>query len=413
MCRPSFMSIMVAGLLVAGCRPAAGDPRPARPQTVADVAPTARAVNTFACDLYGKLRGQDGNLFLSPYSISAALTMTYAGANGPTADEMARVLHLGGHPDTAHTGQAALMRQLLGRPDAGYELHVANALWVQKDFALLQTFLDTMNTHYGAGAKSADFAGATEQTRQTINAWVEDHTKDKIQELLKPGVLDTLTRLVLTNAIYFKGTWASQFKEDATKPAPFHASPNATVDTPMMSQTHEFGYLEDKSLQVLEMPYTGGDLSMVVLLPKAQDGLPALERSLTAERASQWVDSLRPRNIQVYLPRFKTTAEFELNDVLTQLGMRLAFDNSSADFSGMTGNRDLYISAVVHKAFVDVNEEGTEAAAATAAVVRTKAMPMRPPVFRADHPYLFLIRDTRSGAILFMGRVADPTQSPG
>ena len=408
---PLLAFTAAAALLMTGCQPAAGDSQATPPDGGTDVIATARAVNTFACDLYGKLRAREGNLFLSPYSISAALTMTYAGADGPTAEEMARVLHLGQDSQAAHAGQAALMGQLLGRADAPYELHAANALWIQKDFELLQTFLDITGTHYQAGARSVDFASATEQTRQTINAWVEDQTRDKIQELLKPGILDTLTRLVLTNAIYFKGTWESQFTESATESAPFHTAPDTTVDTPMMCQTHEFGYAEDDTLQVIEMPYAGGDLSMVVLLPKAQDGLPALERSMTAERVDQWLQGLRPRSVQVFLPRFKTTTEFKLNEVLAHLGMRLAFDANAADFSGMTGTRDLYISAVVHKAFVDVNEEGTEAAAATGVVMALKAMPMKPPVFRADHPFLFLIRDSQSGTILFMGRIVNPAMS--
>ncbi len=360
----------------------------------------------FALELYDQLRKEDGNLFFSPFSLSTALAMTYAGARENTAAEMARVLHFELAPERLHPAFAELQRKLdvSQDKDAGYRLHVANALWPQEGYAFLPEFFELCRTHYRAGLQTVDYAGATEEARQTINRWVEQRTEDKIKELLKPGILTPLTTLVLTNAIYFKGDWAAQFDPDKTQDAPFTLLDGKQVSVPLMNQTGEFGYAEDADVQVLELPYAGEALSMVVLLPREPDGLPALEKSLDARKLADWLAKLRPRTVRVALPRFKMTSEFQLNEVLQAMGMRDAF--AEADFSGMTGARDLFIGAVVHKAFVDVNEEGTEAAAATAVVMLRSSLP---PPFRADHPFLFLIRDTRSGSILFLGRVINPT----
>ncbi len=237
-------------------------------------------------------------------------------------------------------------------------------------------------------------------------------TKGKITDLIPAGVLSDMTRLVLTNAIYFKGNWLHQFNKDSTQPAPFHLSATQKVEVPLMFQKerYKFGRAKfgESGLKVLELPYKGEELSMVLLLPDETDGLAALEKELTAENLKSWTAKLGKPEVMVFLPKFKMTAEFQLNDVLAKLGMPLAFAPGSADFSGMDGKMDLYISAVVHKAFVDVNEEGTEAAAATGVVFGVTSVPVDPPEFRADHPFVFLIRDNRSGAILFMGRVLDP-----
>jgi serpin B len=267
--------------------------------------------------------------------------------------------------------------------------------------------LKLTQTHYGAGLKEVDFARATEDARKTINAWVEKETQDKIKDLLKEGVLSTDTRLVLTNAIYFKGDWAWQFKKDRTSDQPFHVTADKTVQAPLMNQKGKFNLFETDNFQMLELPYAGKDLSMVVLLPKKVDGLPALEKALTAAKFAEYVKNLREVDeVTVLLPKFKTTAEFQLNDELSKLGMKQAFSNQ-ADFSGIDGEKDLYLSAVIHKAFVDVNEEGTEAAAATAVVAEPKEAKITP-VFRADRPFLFVIRDKRNDAILFLGRLSNP-----
>jgi serpin B len=373
--------------------------------------------NQFALELYSKLQNSDGNLFFSPYSISTALAMTYAGARGRTAEQMADVLRfpIGEPPSHLDSRQFAsefgkIIKDLNARGENGaYELVVANALWGQKGYGFLAGFLELVEKHYGGRLKEVDFVGAAETARQTINAWVEKKTKEKIKNLIPKGLLDSMTRLVLTNAIYFKGNWAQQFKEDRTKEAPFTLSDGKKIDVPMMNQTTKFGYMETETLQGLELPYVDNELSMIVLLPKELDGLDALEQSLTLEKLSEWQSKLRKREVIVSIPKFKLTSQFSLASVLKAMGMTDAFSRS-ANFSGMNGKRDLFISAIIHKAYVDVNEEGTEAAAATAVTMRlTSVAPTeRPPVFRADHPFLFLIRDNQSGSILFNGRLMNP-----
>jgi len=375
----------------------------------ADQVQVAEGCNRFAFDLYARLKSGEGNLFLSPYSISTALTMTYGGARGQTADQMAHVLHLPSSGEAVHDAYGALQNDLNAAGGGGaFELVVANRLWGQKGFAFLPEFLSLLEARYGAGLEQVDFAGATEAARQTINAWVEKQTRDKIKELLKPGILGRETTLVLTNAIYFKGKWAEEFDEKATQDDDFFITPEKKVAAPLMHRAAKFGYFEGDGLQALELPYQGDRLAMVVLLPTAKDGLAALEAALSAEKVTEWLGKLHRREVRVALPRFKTTAEFSLKDTLVAMGMTDAFGD--ADFSGMTGKKDLFISAVVHKAFVDVNEEGTEAAAATAVIMAKGAMPEPTPEFRADHPLLFLIRDSRTGAILFLGRILDPTK---
>jgi serpin B len=370
--------------------------------------------NRFAVELYAKLREQEGNLFFSPYSISAALAMTYAGARGETEAQMAKVLHFPsqtvGGQERFHPAFGAIIKDLNARGEKGkYELIVANALWGQKGYGFLKEFLQLVESDYDGQLNDVDFISDTESARKTINAWVEKKTKDKIKDLITPGVLDQLTRLVLTNAIYFKGNWASQFKKERTEDAPFTLVGGEKVDTPMMNQTEQFGFMETEDFQGLEMPYVNNELSMIIFLPKRTDGLAEFEKKLTAENLSQWLARLRKREVIVSVPKFKMTSQFSLADVLKQMGMTDAFSSEAADFSGINGKKCLFISAVIHKAFVEVNEEGTEAAAATAVVTRTTAIgPKETPVFRADHPFLFLIRDNDSGSMLFIGRMMNP-----
>ena len=396
--------MLLSGLFVWGAVGVRGAPEDA------DATALVTGNNTFALDLYGALRKQEGNLFLSPFSISTALAMTYAGARGNTAAQMEQALHFEVKREHLHQAFAQLIEQLGAQArEGGYQLSVANALWGQQGAGFLEEFLNLTEKHYGAGLRQVDFAGAAEAARRTINAWVEKETQGKIKDLLQPGVLGALTRLVLTNAIYFKGTWASQFEEGATREEPFTLATGQQVKVPMMNKTEKFGYTEAEDFQALELPYAGDDLSMVVFLPRTVDGLPALEEKLSLENLERWLGGLRRRQVQVSLPRFTMTSQFGLQEVLKSLGITDAFSLPPADFSGMNGRTDLFISAVVHKAFVDVNEEGTEAAAATAVVAVTSAARPEPvPVFRADHPFIFLIRDTRSGSVLFMGRFMNP-----
>ncbi len=370
--------------------------------------------NQFAADLYARLKDQSSeNLFFSPHSIAAALAMTYSGAAGETQRQMAQVLHFSVPEPELHEAMARLRRSLLADEKKGYQLQVANRLWGQKGLDFLPEFLQTARKYYGAELAVLDFARDTEQARREINDWVEKQTEEKIKELIARGVLDPRTRLVLTNAIYFKGNWQEQFNEDATRDAPFHISGEREVTVPLMHQTERFGYRAADDMQILEMPYAEGELSMFVLLPKEIDGLPKLEKKLTQDNLDKWTAGLRRQKVRVFVPRFKMTSQFGLKDTLEALGMALAFDQRRADFSRMSSSESLYVSAVVHKAFVDVNEEGTEAAAATGVVMMPTMAPVKPeepPTFRADHPFVFLIRDNQTGSILFLGRMTNPKE---
>jgi serpin B len=409
----TYPAIVLAGLVLGIAPIAQAAERPAvKPE---DRAAVVKGANDFALELYAQLRGEDGNLFFSPYSISTALAMTYAGARGQTADEMAKTLHFPTDPERLHPTLAVLIREMNdpGKP-RGYRLSVANALWGQKGYAFRNDFLKLVRDNYDAGLNELDFHTATEAARQTINAWVEKQTQDKIKELLQPGILDADTRLVLTNAIYFKGDWVYQFEQKLTQEGDFHVSGRQSVRAPLMNMVNEkgtFKYLKGDGFRALELPYSGKHLSMVLFLPEKVDGLTEFEKGLTAAKVNASIAKLQPTyEVRVTLPKFKMTREFKLKDVLMKMGMRRAFEPGEADFSGMTGSRDLFLSAVVHKAFVHVNEEGTEAAAATAVVTKPTAVLRDPPIFRADHPFLFLIRDNRSGSILFLGRVANPVK---
>ena len=372
------------------------------------IAGVVSANNLFALEVYEKLRSDEGNLFLSPYSISTALTMVYEGARGETAEEIARVFHL--PADSAERRAAfAAVHNRLNEPDNEYALSVANALWAQEDYGFLDPFLNALQNHYAAGASSLDFVGSTEEARQTINTWVEDRTNRKIRNLFPAGTLDANTRLVLTNAIYFKGEWATGFDPDQTRTEAFHVSPARTVNVPTMRLTGEdasFRYTEDRSVQVLELPYKGERLSMLILLPAA-DSLDAFENDLTPGKLNEWQDGLRKQRVDVFLPRFTYETKYFMNRLLQEMGMPAAF-SQQADLSGMDGTRGLSIQHVIHQAFVEVNEEGTEAAAATGVAVGLTSVP-QVTVFRADRPFLFAIQDTETGLLLFLGKIVDPT----
>lgn len=372
-----------------------------------DLQPFVAGNTAFAFDLYGELKKAEGNLFFSPYSLSSALAMTYAGARGETASQMAEVLHFRLPEERLHPAFASLQERL-GEAGDAVELSVANALWGQRGTRFLEPFLARLRESHGAGLREVDFAGATEAARQSINDWTAEETRQRIRELIRPGILDASTRLVLTNAIYFKGRWAAEFDPAETEAAPFTCLDGREVEVPMMHQKDRFRYAETPDLQVLELPYQGDALSLVVLLPRRAGGLGELEAALTAEALGGWLPAPgAEQEVVVYLPKFEITAEFRLDDALQALGMTDAFELPPADFSGMTGAAELYLSAVVHKAFVAVDEEGTEAAAASAIAFGVTGMPAPPTVFRADHPFVFLIRDNESGSVLFLGRVAE------
>ncbi len=382
--------------------------QPAMSQTN-DTPPLVTGNTAFALDLYSRLKATDGNLFFSPYSISTCLAMIYAGTRGDTEKQMARVLHFDSSQAQTLSDFGELQSKLNAvREKKDIELNLANGLWAQKDHTFLPEFLDAVKRHYEGNVRQADFPAGVESVRKEINDWVSGQTKGKITDLLQPGVINASTRLVLVNAIYFKGKWATQFKPNATHPAPFFIAADKKIDAPTMNLTADFKFAETDGLKLLELPYLGGDLSMVVLLPAENDGLKTLEDSLTEPKLNQWLHEGRVQKVGVSLPKFTMTRQFSLGGTLSSMGMSAPF-SPAADFSGMDGARDLFVSAVVHKAFVDVNEEGTEAAAATGGVMSLAVV--RPlAVFRANHPFLFLIRDTHSGSVLFLGRVADPTK---
>jgi serpin B len=361
----------------------------------------------FGLELYQRLRVLEGNLFFSPYSISTALAMTYAGARGDTQTQMAQALHFPSDQNQLHPAVARLGERLENTGKLGQvQIRVANTLWPRTGFKFLKAFLALTKKFYRVRITPIDF-GDGEAARHTINAWVEERTENKIKELIAAGVLDDSTRLALVNAIFFKGNWANQFDPDLTSQALFLAAPGGQVQVPMMTRKHAFKYAEDDSLQVLELPYSGNDLSMLVLLPREVERLAKLEESLAVEKLEKWIKSLQETEVDVSLPRFGLNFPFRLDDTLKSMGMENAFSNK-ADFSGMDGSQELYLGAVLHKAFVEVNEQGTEAAAATAVVMQTKAIAFSPIVFRADHPFVFLIRENSTGSILFLGRVVNP-----
>jgi serpin B len=367
--------------------------------------------SAFALSLYGCLRSQPGNLFFSPQSISTAFAMAYAGARGQTATEMAGVFHFELPPEQLHPAMGRLLAAM-NEKNSNYQLNVADALWAQQNQNLLPGYLKLVESNYAAGFHQVNFLLSPDTARMTINQWIEKQTNNKIQNLIPPGAVNSTTRLVLTDAIYFKGDWLDPFDKRATGDADFHVASLQTVKASLMHHTGAYSYFDGGTFQALQLPYKGGALAMIVLLPKKVDGLPALEQSLSNDALSNWIGKLAPAaRVIVTLPRFTMTQQFELSHALSALGMPQAF-SGAADFSGMTGQRDFSISAAIHKAFVDVNETGTEAAAATSTVMFAAAMRVEPPpiIFRADHPFLFLIRDTRSSSILFLGRVVDPTK---
>jgi serpin B len=369
----------------------------------------APAMNAFTTASYKQLMGGDANLILSPFNISTALSMALAGARGQTAEEIQAVLHL--HYDSTYdSALGALLADLAKAGNSGgNELDTANGLWVQKGFAIQPAFEHTLADNYHAPLTPLDFVANPEAARSQINRWAEEHTKQKIQNLLPAGSLDAQTRLVLASAIYFYGKWQDPFVASHTQFGPFTLPAGATTQASFMNQTRNFGYAETPSAQILEMPYAGTGMAFDVLLPTTPAGLRDLEKSLTPGNLTDWLGHLAIRNVQVSLPKFRAESQFSLGRALSTMGMPTSF-TSKADFSGIDPQRGLAISEVVHKAFVDVSEQGTEAAAATGMTMHTTAMRMPEPVvvFRADHPFLFLIRDTGTGVVLFIGRLMNP-----
>lgn len=371
-----------------------------------------KGINRFALELYGRLvsAAPEENLFFSPYSVSTVFAMTYGGARGNTAAQIARTFCFPASGDDFHRTFSRLNETITtSGKSSPLRFYVANSLWPQEGYPLLKEYLELTEKYYRAKPTLLDYRGDPEEARRTINDWVAEKTEQKIKDLLKPGSLDGLTRLVLANAVYFKGEWEGRFDKERTADGPFFPLSGPAVQVPFMTQHRNLGYGEEDGFRIVELPYAGKELSMVIALPGNRDGLPLLEQRLTEEKFLEWVKRLQSREVIVYLPRFKVTAEFRLDGTLSAMGMPDAFSPERADFSGMDGNpRRLFIGMAVHKAYVDVNEEGTEAAAATAVGMRLSSMPVSPPVFRADHPFFFAIVHKKTETILFAGRIMNP-----
>lgn len=384
-----------------------------------EIMSVAAANNQFTRNLYLQLAGDPANngrnIFFSPLSVSSVLALVYEGSRGNTADEIRSVFYFPTDTAALQHGYAGI-NAAVNAKNANYTLSTANALWAERNFTFQPAYIGTAAQFYSANATNLDFAGQPEPSRQIINEWVAEKTSNKILDLLPPGSIDTATRLVISNAVYFKGAWEMQFDKNDTTDADFHVSPDKAVTVKMMQRTGEdaeYAYTETANVQMLSLPYShaGGEgLSMIVLLPKTTSLAPA-EAALDPGNFTSLEKSASVQRVNVYIPKFKLGTRYDLSQTLIRMGMPTAF-TGNADFSGMDGRKDLYVSAVIHKAYADVNEEGTEAAAATGAVMALTAMREQPPVpvFRADHPFIFVIRENNSGAVLFAGRVMNPAE---
>jgi len=375
----------------------------------ADINAAIRGNTALAIDLCRQLCSSEGNLLFSPYSISTNLALLHAGARGKTEEEVAKMLHFSLAQERFHRVSGELHRRLSKIQEVGQiELSLASSLWPQHSVKFRSDYLSLTEKYYGASITAVDYGNAR-QACDRINRWVEEKTEHKISNLIAPEMFDEQTCLVLVNAIYFKGSWADQFDPRDTKNHLFYVTPQESVQIPMMFRKGEGRYAQVDGLQVLELPYTGNDLSMVIFLPIAKDGLSRIEEILSADTLLSWKRQLREQQVTMYIPRFMISYGCQLKRTFQTLGMIDAFEKS-ADFSGMTeGNTGFHVNEVIHQAFIEVNEEGTEAAAATGGSVTfsRKDSPPRP-IFRADHPFLFLIQNNSDGNILFLGRVVNP-----
>ena len=394
--------------------------RSAQAVGAAELTDLVRGNNAFAFDLYRALSNSEGNLFYSPFSISQALAMTSAGARGKTLSQMADTLQHRLPQSSLHPAFNALDRTLASRgqepggtpSDAGeggqyFQLNIANAVWGQGGYHFLPDFLDVLAENYGAGMMAVDFVGAPDESRVRINDWVVDETAGKIKDLLLPGVIDSSTRLVLTNAIYFNTSWHWPFSPSSTQLRPFHLAGGSTVRVPMMTETYRgYGYARGDGYQVVDVPYSWGEMSMTILLPD-EGALEEFEGSLDSEMLNQIIDDLETDYVTLTMPLFEFESEFSLSETLAGMGMPDAF-GGGADFSGLTGSRDLWISEVLHKAFVSVDEKGTEAAAATGVAMLMSGPGKDPIAVTVDRPFIFLIRDIGTVTVLFLGRVSNP-----
>ncbi len=420
--------VTVAVLLVTSCSPSDDTTTPAHtsPTTPGDDISILVDGNTeFTFDLYRELKGSEGNFFFSPYSISTALAMTYVGARGETEQQMADTLHFTLSQERLHAAFSALVNSIRERGKAmttvqstegeiiqeeidSFRLNIANAIWGQKGYSFLSQFLNLLQTYYDSELNTLDFINEPEESRQVVNQWASDQTEGRIKDIIPPGVINALTRLVLANAIYFNANWEHQFSVSATRDGVFHLLDGSTITLPMMHQEEQFSYTEGDNYQAVRLPYLGNEFAMTILLPR-EGQFEEFENSLDAQMLEEITAKLQSRRVDLALPGFQFESSFRLNQALSAMGMPDAF-SGGADFSGMTGNMEFCIGAVLHKSFVAVDEEGTEAAAVTV-ITMIGSAPGTPPVtvnFTADRPFIFLIQDIETGSILFIGRVLNP-----
>jgi serpin B len=404
--------MMGAAMLLLLLSPGPGAPSPDAPKPAADLkgSPVVAAINRLAIDLFREVRTPSSNVAISPASLAPAIAMTYEGARGRTAEEIARVFHFPDDREAMRRDFRALIRHW-GAAGGPHGLVAGSSLWGQMGIEFRTEYVQLLSNSYGASLRVVNFRGNPDPARKAINAWVDGMTDHVISELLAPGVITPDTNLVLANAIAFKAKWSHEFRHEATRPEDFHVAPGKTVKVPMMRQGEELAFAETDDMQMVQMPYRGGDFAMVVVLPKRSDGLDAVEKALTAEGLDGWVAKSERRDVILSLPKFRAEASLDLARPLAGLGMKAAF-TPSADFSGISENDPLWISSVIHQAVVKVDEEGTEAAAATAVVAAgaEKRPERKPPVeFKVDHPFLYVIRDVSTGVCLFLVHVVDPS----
>jgi len=362
--------------------------------------------NNFAFNLYFNLKEKEENIFFSPFSISSAFLLCYEGSKGNTKKEIEDVF---GFPPDENIRRPSFEKILkeINKKDKKYILNSANALWIQKDYKILKEYKEIVKKYYLSEIENLDFINEGEKSRRIINSWVEEKTQGKIKDLIPEGAIDVLTRAIITNAIYFKGKWLKEFKIENTYEGDFYINENDKIKVFMMRMEGEmFNYYEDEKVQVLEIPYTGDEISFFIFLPKSFD-INSINDYLNYEKFKEIKDKMVKEEIDIHIPKFKIETKYFLNDVLYEMGIKDAFLDIKADFSGITGKKELYISKVLHKAFVEINEEGTEAAAATGIVMEITSVRLRK-IFKADHPFVFIIHENKYGNILFFGRIINP-----
>lgn len=406
-------------LLAAGCGKESGPA--ARPPLGEVHREVVAPINSLALKTYAGLRNRPGNRVVSPYGLSLSLTMLLSGADGPTRDELLALLGTTAKQEPElHVSQGELLRWLTGGRAGDEQLDIGAAIFIQRDTDVLKDFLKLLETHYQSEAKVVDFANQPATARKVINDWAAEETNGKINTVVSPDDITSQTRVMLASAVYFKGAWEHAFERSRTEKQPFYVSAEETVDCQLMRQTEEFGYAHQDGVRVLVMPYRGGELSMAVVLPDEKDGLRQVEERLDEETLSGWIAAAEKNlvRVPVWLPRFKFENGHDLESTLVQLGVKTAFDPAEADLSRIDGVRPtsagagrLFVDQIWQQALIEVNEEGTEAAAVTGiAAAKEEKGPSNPPRFRADHPFLFLIRENANGLILFLGRVVDPSK---